>query len=167
MQEHGAFGYNRECDVAEKGLLVQDAVELYRGDVSGLKSVGFRSFEAKSQGNDQALAGLLDMDLDELERRMEDHANSRFLSWFVSATSDIRVACYFATNGCKNDGSIYVLTRSPLARANPFDTVEITLCDGKTVVKEMEWVWFSYVDPSYIVAERPVTPADCECLPNP
>jgi hypothetical protein len=127
--------------------------ELYRGDKSGLKSVGFRSFEAKSQGDRQALAALLKMGLDELERLMEDHASSHFLSWFVSTTSDIRVACYFATDGCKSKGSIYVLRSSSLARYNPFNTLDITLCDEKTVVKENEWVWFSYVDPTDIQNE--------------
>jgi hypothetical protein len=141
--------------------------ELYRGDKPGLKSVGFRSFEAKSQGDQQALAALLDMALDELERRMEEHASSHFLSWFVSTTSDIRVACYFATNGCNNPGSIYVLKSSSLARYNPFNTADISLCDGKTVVKENEWVWFSSIDPQFILDERPVTPDDCKCLPNP
>ncbi len=141
--------------------------KLFRGDKSGLKTVGFRSFEAKSQGDQEALAVLLGMDLDELEKRMEDHAASHFLSWFVSTTSDIRVACYFATNGCKNNGSIYVLMDSPLARSNPFNTVDIILCDGKTVVEEKEWVWLSYVDPSYILDELQVTPDDCKCLPNP
>jgi hypothetical protein len=141
--------------------------ELYRGDKPGLKSVGFRSFEAKSQGDQQALAALLGMELDDLERRMADHAGSHFLSWFVSTTSDIRVACYFATDACKTNGSIYVLMPASLARFNPFNTTDIVLCDGKTVVKENEWVWFSYVDPKYILDERPVTPDDCKCLPNP
>ena len=107
------------------------------------------------------------MDLEDLEKRMEDHATSHFLSWFVSTTSDIRVACYFATDGCKSSGSIYVLKCSPFARPNPFNTTDITLCDGKTMVEENEWVWLSYVDPLYILDERPVTPADCQALPNP
>lgn len=142
-------------------------LELYRGDKSGLTAVGFRSFEARSQGDDRALMALLGMDLDELERRMEDHAVSPFLSWFVSATSDIRVACYFATDGCQRVGSIYVLRFSPLARHNPFNVADLTLCDGTTVVKESEWVWLSYIDPKFIVDERPVTPDDCRCLGSP
>lgn len=141
--------------------------QLYRGDKSGLKSVGFRSFEARSLGDKQALADLLKLDHAELEKRMEQHAISPFLSWFVSATSDVRVACYFATNGCKNAGSIYVLMYSSMALYNPFNTTDIVLCDGKTVVKENEWVWFSYVDPKYIIDEHMVTPDDCKCLPNP
>jgi hypothetical protein len=69
---------------------------LYRGDKSGLKLAGFRSFQARSLGDNEALTDLLNASLDELERRMEQLAASKFLSWFVSTTTDIRVACYFA-----------------------------------------------------------------------
>ena len=43
--------------IRSRGLLVDEGStpkELYRGDKSGLKAVGFRSFEAKSQGDKQA-----------------------------------------------------------------------------------------------------------------
>ena len=140
---------------------------LYRGDKCGLKTVGFSSFEAKSRGNTVALKDLLDIDTEELDRRMEKHAASKFLSWFVSTTRDIRVACYFATAGCTSKGCIYVLQESPLARPNPFNAVDIMLCDGKTLTKEDEWVWLSHVEPRYIVDEIMVAPDDCKCLPNP
>ena len=140
---------------------------LYRGDKCGLTSVGFESFEAKSRGKTAALKDLLAVDTDELDRRMQNHASSKFLSCFVSTTNDIRVACYFATTGCTNNGCIYVLQNSALARSNPFNAGDLILCDGKTLAKEQEWVWFSYIDPKFILDEIMVSPADCRCLPNP
>jgi hypothetical protein len=153
----------------DQGLLAAPAVPkvLYRGDKSGLRNVGFRSYQARSLGDKQALTNLLQASPEELEKRMEEHATSKFLSWFVSTSSDIRVACYFATNGCKSDGSIYVLTYSSLALHNPFNTGALAVCDGKTIVTEDEWVWLSYIDPRFILDEHTVTPDDCKCLPNP
>jgi hypothetical protein len=164
--------YNIEVDadhcyrVGEQGLLVHNASVLYRGDKSGMRSMGFDSYESRSRGRTQAMGYVLGLSSDELEKKMEEHAGSKFLSAFVSTTSDIRVACYFATNGCNNAGSIYVITQTSLAKKNTFNKTLITLCDKKTVVGESEWVWFAYIDPKYIVSKMMVMPDDCNCLPN-
>lgn len=140
---------------------------LYRGDACGLKNVGFDSFDSRQKGRMQAIIDLLGLPEDDINKKMDEHQQSKFLSSFVSITSDIRVACYFATNGCKNDGCIYVIKWSPLAKSNTFNTKLIALCDNVTIVGESELVWFSYIDPKYIEDEIMVTPDDCKCLPNP
>lgn len=126
-----------------------------------MKAHGFDSFESRLRGRADALKFMLGLADDELDKNMDEHQQSRFLTPFVSSTSDIRVACYFATSGCKTDGSIYVLRVSPLARYNPYNTGLLALCHKSTVVSENEWSWLACIDPSFIVDELPVSPKDC------